>query len=130
MITGIVFSEETFGKPLPLTTRPCSRWSPVASSSGLLIGRAALGLARPHRDPLTLGGFVLLLLSYVGSRFVLEVVLRRHLMGKIAIWILVAVAVMLVLRMIGGHKRRADRAKAGPERTGRHEAGPARPGSR
>jgi uncharacterized protein len=42
-------------------------------------------------------------------------------MGKIAIWILIALAVMLVLRLIGTSKRRVDDAasKPGPDGQGR-----------
>jgi uncharacterized protein len=43
-------------------------------------------------------------------------------MGKIAIWILLAVAVMLVLRMIASHKRRADGGSGGT-RQGKAERG-------
>jgi uncharacterized protein len=51
-------------------------------------------------------------------------------MGKIAIWILVAVAVMLVLRMIAGHKRRADRTEAGSDADPAARGKSGRPGSR
>jgi uncharacterized protein len=40
-------------------------------------------------------------------------------MGKIAIWILVAVAVMLLLRMIGTAKRRAESDSSKPARSSR-----------
>ena len=39
-------------------------------------------------------------------------------MGKIAIWILVALAVMLVLRLIAANKRREDAAPSRPDKPG------------
>jgi len=45
---------------------------------GLLIGRAAFGWRGRTALRWTFIGFVMLLLAYVGSRFVLEVVLRRY----------------------------------------------------
>jgi uncharacterized protein len=39
-------------------------------------------------------------------------------MGKIAIWILIALAVMLVLRLIATHKRRVDDAETRPGQDG------------
>jgi ABC-type uncharacterized transport system permease subunit len=43
----------------------------------LLAGRATRGWRGRIAMRFTIGGFVLLLLAYVGSRFVLEVVLHR-----------------------------------------------------
>jgi ABC-type uncharacterized transport system permease subunit len=43
----------------------------------LLLGRRLRGWRGKTALRLTLGGFGLLLLAYVGSRFVLEVILRR-----------------------------------------------------
>jgi ABC-type uncharacterized transport system permease subunit len=43
----------------------------------LLAGRARYGWRGRTATRFTLGGFVLLVLAYVGSRFVLEVVLHR-----------------------------------------------------
>ena len=43
----------------------------------LLLGRRLWGWRGRLAIRLTLGGFILLLLSYVGSRFVLEVILNR-----------------------------------------------------
>jgi ABC-type uncharacterized transport system permease subunit len=76
-VTGIVFSEETFGKPLPLNHKTIFSLIATVFVGLLLAGHWLWGWRGRIAIRLTLGGFVLLLLSYVGSRFVLEVVLRR-----------------------------------------------------
>lgn len=76
-ITGIVFAEETFGKPLPLNHKTVFSLIATVFFGLLLFGRWLWGWRGRIAIRLTLGGFVLLLLSYVGSRFVLEVILRR-----------------------------------------------------
>ena len=76
-VTGIVFSEETFGKPLPLNHKTVFSLIATVFVGLLLAGHWLWGWRGRIAIRLTLGGFVLLLLSYVGSRFVLEVVLRR-----------------------------------------------------
>jgi ABC-type uncharacterized transport system permease subunit len=45
---------------------------------GLLLGRAAFGWRGRVAVRWTLGGFLMLLLAYVGTRFVLEVILHRY----------------------------------------------------
>ena len=76
-VTGIVFSEETFGKPLPVNHKTVFSLVSTVFVGLLLAGHRLWGWRGRIAIRLTLGGFVLLLLSYVGSRFVLEVVLRR-----------------------------------------------------
>jgi ABC-type uncharacterized transport system permease subunit len=76
-VTGIVFSEETFGKPLPFNHKTVFSLIATVFVGLLLAGHWLWGWRGRIAIRLTLGGFVLLLLSYVGSRFVLEVVLRR-----------------------------------------------------
>lgn len=76
-VTGIVFSEETFGKPLPMDHKTVFSLVATIFVGLLLAGRWLWGWRGRVAIRLTLGGFALLLLSYVGSRFVLEVVLRR-----------------------------------------------------
>jgi ABC-type uncharacterized transport system permease subunit len=76
-VTGIVFSEETFGKPLPVNHKTVFSLVSTVFVGILLAGHWLWGWRGRIAIRLTLGGFVLLLLSYVGSRFVLEVVLRR-----------------------------------------------------
>jgi ABC-type uncharacterized transport system permease subunit len=72
VLSGVVFSEQLFGTPpqdglhhaVLAAVRPAPGRPPLAGR-----GRTALSF--------TLAGFAILLLAYVGSRFVLEVVLHR-----------------------------------------------------
>ena len=76
-ITGVFFSEEVFGKPLTVDHKTV--FTPISwlVFGVLLLGRALRGWRGKTALRLTLGGFALLLLAYAGSRFVLEVILRR-----------------------------------------------------
>ena len=76
-VTGIFFAEETFGRALPLNHKTVFSLIATVFFGLLLLGRWLWGWRGRIAIRLTLGGFVLLLLSYVGSRFVLEVILRR-----------------------------------------------------
>ncbi len=76
-VTRNVFSEETFGKPLVLNHKTIFSLIATVFVGLLLAGHWLWGWRGRIAIRLTLGGFMLLLLSYVGSRFVLEVVLRR-----------------------------------------------------
>jgi ABC-type uncharacterized transport system permease subunit len=81
--SGAVFSEELFGRPLHFdhATAPVHKivfallsW---AVFGALLAGRAVFGWRGRTALRWTFIGFVMLLLAYVGSLFVVEVVLRR-----------------------------------------------------
>lgn len=76
-VTGIVFSEETFGKPLVMNHKNVFSLISTVFVGLLLLGHWLWGWRGRIAIRLTLGGFLLLLFSYVGSRFVLEVVLKR-----------------------------------------------------
>jgi ABC-type uncharacterized transport system permease subunit len=77
VLSGIVFSEQLFGKALRWDHKNVFALLSWLLFAALLAGRAgAAGAARPRcasRCP----GFATLALAYVGSRFVLEVVLHR-----------------------------------------------------
>jgi len=81
LITGSVFSEQLFGRPLQFdhTTAHKLVFALLAwiVFGGLLTGRAVFGWRGRTALRWTFTGFVMLLLAYVGSRFVLEVILRR-----------------------------------------------------
>lgn len=77
VLTGIVFGEEVFGRALRWDHKTVFSLIAWALFGLLLIGRRLWGWRGRTALRLTLGGFALLLLSYVGSRFVLEVVLER-----------------------------------------------------
>ncbi len=77
VITGVAFTEIFFGKPFHLTHHivlASSAWMVYAI---LLIGRWRLGWRGRPAIRWTLAGFLLLLLAYFGSKFVLEVLLGR-----------------------------------------------------
>jgi len=79
LATGALFSEELFGKALRFdhkTLFACLSW---LIFGGLLVGRWRYGWRGRKALRWTLAGFVALLLAYVGSRFVLEVILGRSL---------------------------------------------------
>ena len=75
--SGILFSEELFGRPFVADHKTVFSLIAWAVFGVLLVGRWLWGWRGRTALRLTLAGFVLLLLAYVGSRFVLEVVLGR-----------------------------------------------------
>jgi ABC-type uncharacterized transport system, permease component len=75
--SGILFSEELFGKPLQLSHKTIFAVISWAAFAGLLVGRHVYGWRGRTAIRWTLAGFALLLLGYLGSKFVLEVVLGR-----------------------------------------------------
>lgn len=77
LASGVVFSEELFGKPLQFTHKNLFGIISWAVYAVLLGGRHFYGWRGRVAVRLTLSGFVLLLLAYVGSQFVLEVILQR-----------------------------------------------------
>ena len=76
-LSGIVFSEEVFGQPLTFTHKTVFTLVAWAMFGLLLVGRERWGWRGRTALRLTISGFVVLMLAYVGTRFVLEVVLRR-----------------------------------------------------
>jgi len=77
LATGIAFSESLFGRPLQFDHKTLFALISWATFALLLVGRHLYGWRGRVALRWTLSGFVLLLLAYVGSRFVLEVVLGR-----------------------------------------------------
>ncbi|MCO5101507.1 MAG: cytochrome c biogenesis protein CcsA [Burkholderiaceae bacterium] len=76
--SGVLFSEEIFGQPLRFDHKNVFTLIAWAVFGILLLGRRLWGWRGRTALRLTFGGFSLLLLAYVGSRFVLEVILKRH----------------------------------------------------
>ena len=77
LITGIAFSEELFGRPLRADHKTVFALLSWMVFGLLLAGRWRYGWRGRTALRWTLTGFVLLILAYVGSRFVLEVLLGR-----------------------------------------------------
>ena len=75
--SGMVFSEERYGRALPfnhMTVFAVASWLVFA---GLLVGRFAFGWRGRVAQRWVLVGFLMLVLAYIGARFVLEVSLGR-----------------------------------------------------
>ena len=77
LVTGIVFSESLFGRPLRFDHKSVFAVISWLTFAALLVGRHFYGWRGRTALRWTLAGFVFLLLAYVGSRFVLEVILHR-----------------------------------------------------
>ena len=77
-VTGMLFSEEVFGQPFKLNHKTAFSMLSLAFFGVLLAGRATRGWRGRIATRFTLGGFAVLLLAYVGTRFVLEVLLDRY----------------------------------------------------
>lgn len=75
--SGVLYSEALFGKALSLDHKTLFAFASWGIFAVLLVGRHAYGWRGRKALRLTLAGFIVLLLAYVGSRFVAEVVLGR-----------------------------------------------------
>jgi ABC-type uncharacterized transport system permease subunit len=76
-LSGMVFSEEVFGRPFRLEHKTVFSVIALGFFGVLLAGRVVRGWRGRIATRFTLWGFAVLLLAYVGTRFVLEVVLHR-----------------------------------------------------
>ena len=77
VVSGVVFSEEIFGRALTFDHKTVFGLLAWLIFGVLLAGRVAYGWRGRAALSGTFAGFAALLLAYVGSRFVLEVVLGR-----------------------------------------------------
>ncbi len=77
LVSGIFFSEEIFGRALRFDHKTVFTFAAWIVFFGLLLGRLVFGWRGRTALRWTLTGFAMLMLAYVGSRFVLEVLLRR-----------------------------------------------------
>jgi ABC-type uncharacterized transport system permease subunit len=75
--SGILFSEELFGKPMQFTHKTVFGILSWIIFGALLAGRALYGWRGRMAMRWTLAGFLSLFLAYIGSKFVLEVLLHR-----------------------------------------------------
>ena len=77
VLSGIVFSEQLFGQALKWDHKSVFTLASWLLFACLLAGRHLRGWRGKTALSFTLAGFATLLLAYVGSRFVFEVVLHR-----------------------------------------------------
>ncbi len=77
LVSGVFFSEQLFGRPLRFDHKTVFTIASWAVFGGLLMGRMFFGWRGRTALRWTLIGFAMLMLAYVGSRFVLEVLLGR-----------------------------------------------------
>jgi ABC-type uncharacterized transport system permease subunit len=77
VISGVFFSEELFGKPASLTHKIVLTVAGWLVFAILLFGRWRYGWRGRTALKWILGGTLLLVLGYLGSKFVLEVLLHR-----------------------------------------------------
>lgn len=78
LVTGAAFSETLFGQAMKFNHKTVFAVISWLIFGGLLCGRYLYGWRGRVALRWTLAGFISLLLAYVGSRFVLEVVLQRQ----------------------------------------------------
>ena len=77
LASGMLFSEEIFGRPLQFTHKVVFGILAWLIFAALLAGRQVYGWRGRKALRLTLAGFLALVLAYIGSKFVLEVLLQR-----------------------------------------------------
>ena len=77
LASGVVFSEAIFGKALVLDHKTLFAFAAWGIFAALLVGRRVYGWRGRIALRWTLTGFIVLLLAYIGSRFVSEVLLGR-----------------------------------------------------
>ncbi|HEY0562580.1 MAG TPA: cytochrome c biogenesis protein CcsA [Methylophilus sp.] len=77
LMSGMLFSEQIFGKPLQFNHKTIFSIASWLIYAWLLFGRYQYGWRGKTAIRWTLSGFVLLLLAYIGSRFILHVVLGK-----------------------------------------------------
>jgi ABC-type uncharacterized transport system permease subunit len=78
LVSGIFFSEQLFHQVLQFNHKTVFSIASWLIFGGLLLGRQLKGWRGKTAIRWTLTGFVLLFLAYVGSKFVLEVLLHRY----------------------------------------------------
>ncbi len=77
LASGMMFSEEIFGKPWQFTHKVVFGFLSWGVFGTLLLGHAFYGWRGRKAVRLTISGFVFLMLAYLGSKFVMEVLLHR-----------------------------------------------------
>ena len=77
VVSGVFFSEQLFGKPLQFNHKTIFGFASWLIFGGLLAGHYFRGWRGRKAVRWTLAGFVTLILAYIGSKVVLEIILQR-----------------------------------------------------
>jgi ABC-type uncharacterized transport system permease subunit len=77
LISGIVFSEQVFGKPWEFNHKMLFGFISWGVFAALLVGHHFYGWRGRKAVHWTMSGYIFLLLAYLGSKFVMEVLLHR-----------------------------------------------------
>ena len=77
LVSGALFSEQVFGKPFAFTHKSVFSILAWLTFGALLAGRWRAGWRGRRATAWIVAGTVFLLLAYLGSKFVLEVLLGR-----------------------------------------------------
>ncbi len=77
LFSGVVFSQELFGQSVPFTHKTLFGFISWGIFAALLAGRYLYGWRGRTAIRWMLTGFIVLLLAYIGSKFVLEIILNR-----------------------------------------------------
>jgi ABC-type uncharacterized transport system permease subunit len=77
LLAGLVFSDELYGRPVRFDHKTVFSVLAWIVFAWLLLGRARFGWRGRKAVRVLYTGSILLLLAYAGSRFVLEVILKR-----------------------------------------------------
>jgi len=77
LLSGVVFSKEVFGQSVTFSHKTLFGFISWGIFAALLVGRQFYGWRGRIAIRWTLTGFVMLFLAYIGSKFVLEIILNR-----------------------------------------------------
>ena len=77
LLSGIIFSQEVFGQSVTFSHKTLFSFISWGVFAALLIGRQFYGWRGRTAIRWTLTGFIILLFAYIGSKFVLEIILDR-----------------------------------------------------
>jgi len=77
VFSGLLFSEALFGKPLVFDHKTVFALISWVLFAGLLLAHWKVGLRGRTAVRWVLSAYTALLLAYIGSRFVMEVILQR-----------------------------------------------------
>lgn len=77
LVTGVLFSEAVFGRPLVWNHKVVFSFLAWLIYAGLLLARQVWGIRGRRAARWAVAGFILLVIGYLGSKFVVEIVLHR-----------------------------------------------------